>query len=66
MEMLSALVFGYFDNLKHVSLFCQTMRNVLKIICAKRSLFKKPVLLTCEGLVDQYDHRHEHRIRFKQ
>ena len=40
MEMLSALVFGYFDNLKHVSLFCQTMRNVLKIICAKQGLFK--------------------------
>ena len=40
MEMLSVLVFGYFDNLKHVCLFCQTMRNVLKIIFTKRGLFK--------------------------
>ena len=40
MEMLSVLVFGYFDDLKHVSLFCQTMRNVLKRIYAKLGLFK--------------------------
>ena len=40
MEMLSVLVFGYFDNLKDVCLFCQTMRNVLKIICTKWGLFK--------------------------